>query len=314
VSTARRRRDLLERIVTPVARGYVRHAQRRPGRDAVWSLARRAGLHERPRPFTARTRHGFRIAGDQRAIMPRCLYWFGHWEPLLTRWVRSSLGPGDTFLDVGANIGYFTMLAARAVGPAGTVVALEPSPATRRVLEANLRRNDLRNVRVVAAAAGATEDVIPLYRAPWNDAESSTIAGPGLEHEADVRSVPALSLLSDDELARLRVVKVDVEGAEAAVLEGIRRSADTLPPQADFAVEVHPDVLQRAEGRSVRDLVAAFEPFGYRPSWLPVDFSEAAHLHTPATAGPRSDEVPADQLVHLILSRSGSSTSGSPRP
>jgi FkbM family methyltransferase len=297
-------RNALAPVVMPIARGYVRYGEGWPGRDAVWAAATRAGLPRRRRRVAGRTRFGFRIAGDQHSVMPRCLYWFGHWEPLLSAWVRESLSPGDTFVDVGANIGYFTMMAARAVGPSGSVVAFEPSPATRRLLEENLRRNSLDNVRIVEAAAGADDGVIPLYRAPWNNAETSTLPLPGTEHEADVRSIAVPEALSEAELARARIIKIDVEGAEPAVLEGIRRYASRLAPQTEIAVEVHVNALTPA-GTSVTDLVAAFEPLGYRARWLPVDFSEAAHLHRQQAIGPRTDEIPTSELVHLILSPPG---------
>jgi hypothetical protein len=59
-------------------------------------------LSRRKHGFCARTVYGPRLAGDHRWIMPRCIYWFGVWEPLLSRWVSQRLRPGDVFVDVGA--------------------------------------------------------------------------------------------------------------------------------------------------------------------------------------------------------------------
>lgn len=287
---------------TPLVRAVVRYAPGRSVRATGWSVARRAGLHDAPRRFVSRTRFGFRIAGDQARIMPRCLYWFGQWEPLLSAWLRATLRPGDTFLDVGANIGYYTMLASRAVGRRGRVVALEPSPSVRHSLEANLRRNHLTNVTVMAVAGADAEGTTPIYRAAWNDAESSTVPSPGLEQEAVVRAAPVLRLPSEEELRRIRVVKIDVEGAERAVVDGIRADINGVPAVEHLAIEVHPDALA-TQGSSAHQLIAAVAPFGFKPAWLSVDFSEEAHLERPSSVAPRTDEVPNGALVHLILSR-----------
>src|SRR5919109_5225137 len=123
--------------LTPLLRAYIRWAPWRLGKRTLWTWAGEALARQR-RSFVARTRYGFRIAGDQSLIMPRCIYWFGVWEPPLSRWIRGALGPGDTFVDIGANFGYFTLLAARAVGPEGSVVAVEASRASVRRLEENL--------------------------------------------------------------------------------------------------------------------------------------------------------------------------------
>src|SRR5207249_2412898 len=93
-------------------------------------------------------------------------YYFGMWEPHISRWIDERLSPGDTFIDVGANIGYYSLLAARRVGPTGSVVAIEPSPKTFRALEANLAQNRLKNVRTVNAAVSDRQATVPLYHGP----------------------------------------------------------------------------------------------------------------------------------------------------
>src|ERR671922_2698937 len=126
--------------LTPLLRAYIRWAPWRLGKRTLWTWAGEALARQR-RSFVARTRYGFRIAGDQALIMPRCIYWFGSWEPPLSAWIRRALRPGDVFVDVGANLGYFSLLAARAVAPGGSVVAIEAAAETVRRLEANIARN-----------------------------------------------------------------------------------------------------------------------------------------------------------------------------
>jgi FkbM family methyltransferase len=106
---------------------------------------------------TARTIFGARFRCDRADFIQRRLAFFGLFEPNLTYFARSVLKPGDIFIDVGANIGYYTILAAAQVGPAGKVYAIEASPTTCDLLRANLALNDLRNVIAVNMAVTDTE-------------------------------------------------------------------------------------------------------------------------------------------------------------
>jgi FkbM family methyltransferase len=286
----------------PFLRAYIRWAPWRLGKRVLWMRVAEPRASQ-PRAFVARTRYGFRIAGDQRSIMPRCIYWFGVWEPALSDWIRRALRPGDVFVDVGANFGYFTLLAARAVGPCGSVVAVEASPSTTRRLERTVARNGVENVRVVCAAAAAERGSIPFYRAPWNDAEDSTVPGGGVERVGEVEALPLPELLTELELRRARLIKIDVEGGELDVLRGLAPAAEALRPDAEIIVEAHADKLA-AQGASVSDLIALLRPAGFVARELPVDTSELGHLfpeHVESTP-PAAAEA---SLRHLIFSRAG---------
>jgi FkbM family methyltransferase len=178
-----------------VLRSYVRWAPG-PGKRALVARLVEPRLATRPHAFTARTIHGARLRGDQRWVMPRRIYWFGVWEPLLSAWIERRLHPGDVFVDVGANMGYTSLLAARAVGPGGAVVAFEPAPETFAKLTGNLALNPSANVRAVQAAVGARETCVPFYRAPWNDAESSTVAGDGREAAGELSAAALAAMLA----------------------------------------------------------------------------------------------------------------------
>jgi hypothetical protein len=153
-------------------RAYVRWMPGNVGKRTLVERLVEPLLSRRAHRFVARTIHGARLHGDHRVIMPRCIYWFGVWEPLLSRWVEERLAPGDVFVDVGANMGYYSLLAARRVGPAGGVVAIEPSPPIFAKLTANLALNPGAAVRPVQAAVGAREETLPFYPALRNDASS----------------------------------------------------------------------------------------------------------------------------------------------
>jgi FkbM family methyltransferase len=287
-------------LAAGAVRGYVRWAPGRLGKRAIVERLVEPRLARRAHPFRARTIHGAVLDGDHRWIMPRCLYWFGVWEPALSRWIEERLAPGDVFVDVGANMGYYALLAASRVGPGGGVVALEPAPATLAKLRANLALNPFARVRTVPAAAGARRGPVPFYRAPWNDAESSTVSAPRFEPDGEVEAYPLAELLTAGELARTRVIKIDVEGGEWNVVEGLEPDIDRFPDGVEIVIEVHPDLL---EGRSAAALAARLAPHGFEPSWLPVDFGAAAHVERRPRVVPVPGLPPPDRLVHLILSR-----------
>jgi len=155
----------------------------------------------------------------------RALFLYGTFEISETRLVQSFLRPGMRFLDVGANIGYYTLLAARLVGPEGDVFSFEPNPEVRARLEENIHLNQFGNVTVRSEAMTRESGEVRFYVSDVSDNSgiSSIVPGAGLR---DAQVVPAVSL--DDFVARLPsphvdLFKMDIEGAELDVLEGGRR-------------------------------------------------------------------------------------------
>jgi FkbM family methyltransferase len=292
----------MQHVAVRALRAYVRWMPGNVGKRAAVQRLVDPRLSKRGHGFVARTIHGARLGGDHRLIMPRCIYWFGVWEPLLSRWVEERLRPGDVFVDVGANMGYFSLLAARRVGPSGGVVAIEPAPPTFAKLTANLALNPRAAVRPVQAAVGAREGAVRFYRAAWNDAESSTVARSGVEPAGDVQAFPLARLLSDDEIARTRIVKIDIEGGEWDAVRGLAPDLGRFPHDIALAIEVHPDSGPDRDAATLAEMLA---PYGFTPSWLPVEFRSTAHLQRRPPANPQAGLPPPGRLVHLILARGG---------
>lgn len=96
-------------------------------------------------------------------IIQMYVYLFGTWEPDLAAFLRRRLQPGDTFIDVGANVGYLSVLSSGLVGPQGVVVAIEPAPDARAALQETVARNDRDNIRLVTAAISDHDGEIPLF-------------------------------------------------------------------------------------------------------------------------------------------------------
>lgn len=159
------------------------------------------------------------------------------------------LRPGDVVVDVGANIGYVSCLAALQVGPSGRVVAVEPADDNLAVLRANVRRNRLDNVEVIAAAAGRQADTRDLFMRGGCSAVNSLYPRSCYAEVTRVVPVPVVAL--DDLVGAANLVKIDVEGAELDVLGGMRRLLNA--PGMQVLVEWHP-LLQRATGRGTLEL------------------------------------------------------------
>lgn len=145
---------------------------------------------------------------------------FGTFEPEVARLLLQVIQPNWVVCDVGAHIGYFALLLAKLVGPGGKVIAFEPCPDNFRTLEENVRMNDCRNVVLEKRAVAATTGVMSLKSNDTNELTSTA----SLVHGQPVMDVETVSL--DDYSSRLqeqiRFVMMDVEGAEAAVLQGMR--------------------------------------------------------------------------------------------
>src|SRR5579875_1514459 len=171
---------------------------------------------------------GIRLRCRLPDLIPLYVYLFGTWEPELTAFLRRRLRPGDTFIDVGANIGYLSTLGSSLVGPHGCVVAIEPAAAARAALQENVATNDLTNVRLVAAVVSDREGELPLFVGPIYDSGiTTTIARRfGLRQQGRVPAATLGALVTRDELATTHLIKIDVEGAEDRVLAGLVASVD----------------------------------------------------------------------------------------
>jgi FkbM family methyltransferase len=190
------------------------------------------------------------------------------YEPGATATVLS-LAPGQVFIDVGANSGYFTILAGARVGPEGRVLAFEPNPVVRRRLLRHVDLNRMNDrVRVFdTAIADRDADAVSLFISCRTDnsglsslAPSSAALASG-ELSRDVK-VPVRTSRFDSwmrtaPVSRIDMLKIDIEGAELAALHGMRRTLDRFRP-CTIVCETHED------GPAVEFL----RTYGYRVSVL----------------------------------------------
>ena len=188
----------------------------------------------------------------------RDIFYRHQWEPEETALLRAITPAGGTFLDVGANIGYFTLLASRWVGPSGSVYAFEPVTTTHARLLQNLALNRTANVTVVKEGASSSPGTAAIALA--GDAGHSHL----VTHESKDARQEAITLTTVDafvasrKLTRVDVIKIDVEGADFEVLRGAVATLQRFRPIVLMEIE-----LIARFGAAVDDVKRFLDGIGY---------------------------------------------------
>jgi FkbM family methyltransferase len=253
--------------------------------------------------FVATTVFGAKMAGNTMDIIQQYLYYFGVWEPRLTRWITQGLQPRDTFIDVGANIGYFSLLASSLVGEAGAVVAIEASPQTFVLLENNLARNHITNVRALNVAVSNRHGVAHVFRGhAWNIGQTTIVKDEDLRSECDVLTAPLGALLLPVESQNARVIKIDVEGAEWAVATGMVPLLRGSRADLEVIVEIDPVRLAK-QGKCPGDVMKIFLEAGFHAYGIENDYSPLSYLRPIGDSRPIRLHRPPEQLTDVVFSR-----------
>lgn len=201
-------------------------------------------------------------------VYPDCCMAVGLYELDTLRAFRKVLRPGGWFVDGGANIGYFTMLAGRMVGPEGKVDAFEPDPGNRVRLESHLAQNPLTNVRVHPMAVWDRSETISMTHPTTDDFNHGMSGGyvdPNVAGERyDVRGVRL-----DERIEGIPdLVKLDVEGAEFRAVKGMSTWLTSQKPPT-LIIE-HNETTAKAAGYAPAELfrlITESQP-RYRAYWI----------------------------------------------
>ena len=212
----------------------------------------------------AEIRHGLKIwldlldAGVASGVLQ------DNWEAAETNFILSILRPGDVFVDVGANIGWFTILAAQKVGPGGHVHAFEPRSDLSAWLTKSIAANDFTDrctVHTVALGDRVAEMAIAAVPAERNPGHSFLVPGQLPDGAETLDAVQIRPLDAFDFGRTVRMMKVDVEGAEALVLKG---AADLLSRDHPIIVsEIFPRWLRAVSAVDPRDYLRLLKDHGY---------------------------------------------------
>jgi FkbM family methyltransferase len=262
-------------------------------------------------PFRARmpaASGGASFHCDLRDEIAREVFFTGSYGPAETALLRAVLRPGATCVDVGANWGYFTLLAAHLVGPGGRVVALEPDPRVAARLRANVQANALGHVAVRQLAASDGDGTARLSGydedgSNWGLSSLASTVGP---RSFDVDTRPLDDVLDDTAAGDVDLVKIDVEGAELHVLRGMRRGLAAGRYRA-VLLELHPTILDTAALREATRTLTDAGFTAWRLDHHPAAVRRAAYardVDVSELLQPPADDD-ADPWPHLYLAREG---------
>ncbi len=263
------------RLLEPLRRHYVRHYE---GRDDRWVVID---------DFEG----DLKIRLDRSAQMASLIYWRGIHSFSEASLIRRFLPRDGVFLDVGANQGELTLVAARCA-PQGRVFAFEPVPQWFALLEENVGLNQMPHVRMVNAALADSEGTHEMFAAPDPDATAGHNEGLSSFHRRSKRdqlmgTFPTFSLdafAERESLERLDMVKVDVEGAEPLVLSGGYKTLSRHHPT--LILEWNPDALAGMGGSGAQMLqqvrALGYDCFEVDPfaTIRPLRADEAPHFDT----------------------------------
>ncbi|MBL9141646.1 MAG: FkbM family methyltransferase [Phycisphaerae bacterium] len=204
---------------------------------------------------------------DVRSDLARRVAATGTFEPHLAQIVRTCVRPGDCAVDIGANIGFYTVLCATLAGKTGSVLAIEPMAVVAERALANVKRHGLGNVTVETCAAGDKAGSLEIEHIEGKEEFAALGA---MQHAAvrktqdRKRSIVRVERL-DDILARHslrpRFIKIDTEGSELGVLTGATLTLSIARPL--LLVETSDDLLA-PQGRRVGEVIGLLEGHGYR--------------------------------------------------
>jgi len=233
-----------------------------PGRWRIVSwLKGHESLVTRLSPSTVKLRHGFRMYLDPTNLASRAIFISSHRHSgHLVRLFRLLVRRGDCVIDVGANLGYFTLLSSCLVGREGRVHAFEPSPQILRLLGKNLSLNGCTNVVVHKQAVSDRCCEVAFHTASSDELGLSSMRELGAHAGTETR-VPAINIDSMvAEIPPVKLVKIDVEGAEFLVIRGMQ---DLMRRDAPYIILELIDVFLREMGSDAHQVLELLREHDY---------------------------------------------------
>jgi FkbM family methyltransferase len=240
-------------------------------------ILRLLGKEAKPRRILSGLASGYRIS-----VSPaeKLSYLLGTDELHLQKAIRQYVGPGDVVYDVGANLGYVSLALAKRVGPKGRVIAFEPIPQNIAAFRHNMEINGINHVQLLEFAASDKAGTA-VVRMAENPSTASLVwhRNNPAATEFSVNTISIDELVEGGQLAYPKFVKIDVEGAEAFVLQGMRRTIAAARPvlfvecsEAGREKSWHlmQDLQYRCQSALTRKWINAFDEYRHADFlWLP---------------------------------------------
>jgi len=160
---------------------------------------------------------------EEKEVVSEIIRRSGTYEPIETQLMISSLNEGGIFVDVGANIGWYTIIASKIVGQTGNVLAFEPDPTNFELLKKNCALNGLKNVELINQALSDKSDSEFLYRSSNNFGDHRLYASEEEREKIVVGTLTLDNLIESRGLKNIQTIKVDTQGSEPKILRGMQR-------------------------------------------------------------------------------------------
>lgn len=278
-----------------------------PGGYRLFRLANLAATAVRPKVVRT-TFFGAKMNCDRRDYLQNTIAEFGVWEPIVSWAFQQVIKPGDTVIDVGANVGYDTLLAARLVGPSGLVISVEASPTTYSELQANLALNrHFHNIEAHQLAVSDRTGTILLYSAPVsnNSGTQSTVRQNASQSATQVECQPLDRLVSAEVLRSVSFIKIDVEGAEPPIVEQLLSTLHLYSVRLSLLIEMGPEASDIFQGllKAGFNAYALENEYTYRWYWdAAYEFKALPILQVPMQ---QQDVLFTRRVLHANLTEAG---------
>lgn len=201
----------------------------------------------------------------------------GRFEPIQTGMFLKTVKKGDVVIDIGANIGYYSVLASKLVGKSGKVFAFEPDPQSIKLLERNIRLNNCQNVEVVASAVDSISGMATIIQDFANPGESRLAPAKG-KGGRSVKVITLDTFLKQAGVQRVNVIKIDVEGIEAQVLSGAEEILKR-EKNVQLFIECNPKTLM-GFGSTAKTLVSQIKSLGFELKTIINEFESKKYEFT----------------------------------
>lgn len=204
---------------------------------------------------------------DPQDLIQRHIFFQGYFEYYETVFLRKYLHSGAVFVDIGANIGWHTLMAAKCVGSTGRVIAFEPVASTFAHLAKNVVLNGFTNVELHNIGLGRRSGIFDIFPCEdGNDGANSLYAAHAEKPLEQVRIENGDTVFHSQDIDEIDLCKIDVEGAEFDVLAGLRETLAARKIRC-LLIEANDSALGRA-GHSVEELFSLLISYGFRLSDL----------------------------------------------
>lgn len=260
-------KDKIGLLLMPFVQKYIRHFPFQIGKLFLLDY-----FMWRERTVITNTIFGTKMKVKTSDLVQGYIYYFGIWEPNLTYFIRERLENNKSrfFIDVGANVGFFTLLASKLLSD-GKVISIEAFPSIYDRLLENVDLNNYNNIRVVNLAATEEPCQVSMYHAGVeNEGATTSLKGKYQSEPTIVEGLPLPDILTESEIKMTRLIKIDVEGAEYNVLCGLFPILDKMAEDVEIVVEITPDALSDNE---IQYIFSSFSKAGFFPYVLENDYS-----------------------------------------